>query len=299
MFRECQLRNRPIVVAESMELVNPPDGFAAMYPDGQPVRTDVGFGSLASTHCNFGAAMRQYQISVLTCLAGLMNDAGITPEIQLGEFLWWFFTNRQGSTGGMAYYDAETTAAAQAALGRPLAVFRTPDDDPMAVNGGADARFLQSRLNEHVTAIITGVRAAYPNAIFEVLFPYDVNYPVPAGIHSLGGKLNSFVNLPVQWKKKETAAFDRLKTEALDFGAWSRDLNLSSEAIRFPGTLGWPRDSVRHLVPIFQPGYAWQKELSVAYAECPAVNLWAWDHICLLNVPVAPNAQGRSALMAA
>ena len=72
MFRECAARNRQIVVSESMELVNPPDGFAAMFPDGKPVQTDVGFGSLSSTHCNFGSGMRQYQIAVLSCLAGLM-----------------------------------------------------------------------------------------------------------------------------------------------------------------------------------------------------------------------------------
>ncbi len=300
MFRECAVRNRQIVLSESMELVNPPDGFAAMFPDGKPVQTDVGFGSLSSTHCNFGSGMRRYQIAVLSCVAGLMSQAGIaSPEIQFGEFLWWFFTNQQGTNGGMAYYDDETKSAAQAALGRPLAVFRTPDDDPMTINNGADAIFLRSRLNEHVAAVMAGVRATCPSAVFEVLFPYDVNYPTPAGIHSLGGKLNSFVNLPIEWQKKETAGFDRLKTEALDFGAWCRDLNLSSEAIRLPAVLGWPRDAVRHLVPIFQPGYAWQKELSVAYTECPVVNLWAWDHICLLNVPVAPNAQGRSALMAA
>ena len=106
----------------------------------------------------------------------------------------------------------------------------------MKVNHGADAMFLRSRLNEHVEAVMAGVRANCPSAVFEVLFPYDVNYPTPAGIHSLGGKLNSFVNLPVEWQKKETAGFDRLKTEALDFGAWCRDLNLSSEAIRLAVT---------------------------------------------------------------
>ena len=53
MFRECKSRNREIVVATSMELVNPPAGFGAVYYDGKVVETDVGFGSMKSTHCAF------------------------------------------------------------------------------------------------------------------------------------------------------------------------------------------------------------------------------------------------------
>ena len=40
---------------------------------------------------------------------------------------------------GMGYYDAETVAAAQTALGRPLHTFMTPNDDP-TVNGSAPTR---------------------------------------------------------------------------------------------------------------------------------------------------------------
>ena len=52
--------------------------------------------------------------------------------------------------------------------------------------------------------------------------------------------------------------------EALDFGAWSRNLDLARTAIEFPLALGWPRDSVRHLVPVFRSGYAWDKEIDMA-----------------------------------
>jgi hypothetical protein len=302
MFAECAARGRQIVVAESMELVNTPDGFAAMFPDNKPVETDIGFGSLKSTHCNFGSGMTAYQIAVLTCIADLQAAAGLTPEVQLGEFLWWFFTNYgavSNPSGGMAYYDAETRAAAVAALGRQLGSFRNPDDDPQQVNGGADARFLQARLREHVSAIATAVKAAHPNAVVELLFPYDVNYPTPTGQHELGGRLNSFVNLPPEWSSPATAGFDRIKTEALDFGAWCRDLNLSSEAIRLPRQLGWPRDKVRHLTPIFCPGYAWEKEVEIALAECPVVNLWAWDHVCLFGYELGKRGQVRSVMQAA
>ncbi|MEJ7605292.1 MAG: hypothetical protein WKF37_03270 [Bryobacteraceae bacterium] len=121
------------MIATSMELVNPPAGFGAVYYDGQEVVTDVGFGSLNSTHCAFVTAMLEYQKSVYACLADLMASASLTPNLQFGEFLWWFFTNYQASNtgGGMAFYHPEITAAAQAALGRPLARFIRPTDDPI------------------------------------------------------------------------------------------------------------------------------------------------------------------------
>src|SRR5574341_1930930 len=137
-------------------------------------------------------------------------------------------------------------------------LFTGPNDDP-GVNGGADATCLRNRLRDHAAAIRDYVRSVHPSARFELLFPYDVNHPVPAGVHNVGGRLNRFVNFPVEWEQKATSGFDRLKMEALDFGAWSRDLNLAMTAILFPLGLGWPKDSLRHLLPVFRPGYAWEK----------------------------------------
>jgi hypothetical protein len=296
MFRECAARGRETVIATSMELVNPPEGFGAVFADGKVVETDVGFGSMKSTHCAFVSAVAEYQKAVYADLAGLMSAAGLTPNLQLGEFLWWFFTNNTAANpnGGMAFYHPEIVAAAQAELNRALHIFRSPNDDP-GVNGGADARFLRDRLKNHARAIVSHVRGLYSNVHFEVLFPYDVNHPQPAGVHQLGGALNRFVNLPVEWEKKHTSDFDRIKMEALDFGAWSRNLDLAKTAIVFPLDLGWPRDSVRHLVPVFRSGYPWEKEVSMAHtAGIPAVNLWAFDHVCIYNLPVAPVSHGRS-----
>jgi hypothetical protein len=296
MFRECQTRNREIVVATSMELVNPPAGFGAVYYDGAVVETDVGFASMKSTHCAFVPPVLDYQKSVYTTIAGLMAGAGVNPNIQFGEFLWWFFTNKKPNNpgGGMAFYHPTIVAAAQTTLGRPLARFNLPTDDPQ-INGGADALFLRNTLRDHVNALVTHVRAAFPSTRFEVLFPYDVNHPTPAGIHQLGGRLNRFVNLPVEWESKAASNFDCLKTEALDFGAWSRDLDLAKTAIRLPLELGWPRDSVRHLVPVFRGGYPWEKEVELAEAAgVHAVNLWAFDHVCIYGYPPVSGSQGRA-----
>ncbi len=295
LFRECRARGREITVAASMELVNPPEGFAAMFPDGEEVTTSVGFGSLVSTHGAFSSPMLNYHKQVFAAVAALMAEAGLTPCLQFGEFCWWYFTNRSAERpyGGMAYHDAETEAEAQTALGRSLHVFEGPTDDP-AVNGGADATFLRNRLRDYVASLGSYLRGLHPEAKLEVLFPYDANHPVPAGVHQIGGRLNRFVNLPAEWEAKETSGLDRLKVEALDFGVWTRDLGLTAAAIRFALRLDWPADSLRHMVPVFQPGYPWERECSVALGEgMSAVNLWAYDHICLHGAAVPPKSRRR------
>jgi hypothetical protein len=286
LFYEAAARGREVTVASSMELVNAPLEFAARYPDGQPVETDVGFGALKSTHCAFSSPMRSFQAELFPELAWMMAAAGLVPNVQFGEFLWWFFTSWRPANpdGGMAFYDAETASAAVTALGRPLHIFRGPNDDP-SVNGGADAAFLRARLRDYVAVLAAAVRAAQPSAKCELLFPYDVNHPVPAGIHVLGGALNRFVNFPVEWESKATSGLDRIKMEALDFGAWNRDLDLARTAIEFPLLLGWPRDSLRYLVPVFRPKCAWRKEYLLARGlRVPILNFWAFDHFCLFNL---------------
>ncbi|MCW5979433.1 MAG: hypothetical protein KIT09_15255 [Bryobacteraceae bacterium] len=367
MFSLLAARGREMVVASSMELVHPPAGFGAAFPDGAEVVTDVGFGSLHSTHCAFNSAMRAHHAKVYRTVAGLMSSAGLTPNLQFGEFLWWFFPRRtltplavanatpieiyfsaphglntgdrlvnagyQGctaangtwtvtyvnahqvalngsagngawvsatgttKTGGMAFYDEETRTAAEAALGRPLHRFESPVDDPQ-VNGGADATFLRGRLRDYVAALVDEIRAAYPETQFELLFPYDVNYPQLVGINQLGGRLNRFVNLPAEWESKSGSGLDRLKIEALDFGASNKNLDLARTAMRFPvDLLQWPRDSLRYLAPIFRAGYPWEKEYRTAIGlGYPAVNLWAFDHICIYGLTLRPS-QARALYM--
>ncbi|HYP13280.1 MAG TPA: hypothetical protein VEQ63_05105, partial [Bryobacteraceae bacterium] len=296
MFRECRTRNRELVVATSMELVNPPEGFGAVYYDNTVVETDVGFGSLKSTHCAFASAMLAFHKNVYQTIADLMAAQGLQPSIQFGEFLWWFFTNYNETkrpNGGMAFYHPEVKSAAETALGRPLARFNGPNDNPN-VNAGADATFLRNRLRDYVNSLVTHIRATHPNARIELLFPYDVNHPQPAGVHNLGGKLNRFINLPVEWESKATSNLDAIKMEALDFGAWSRNLDLAKTAIRFPIELGWPFDSIRHLVPVFRGGYPWEKEVAMAEAAgVTAINLWAFDHVCIYGWPSVPDGKGR------
>ncbi len=296
LYANCRQRGREVVTAGSMELVNPPAGFAAKFPDGKPVATDVGFASLHSTHCAQSSLMLAYQKAMFDCIADLQSAAGLTPNIQMGEYLWWFFTNYSSTanpTGGMAFYDAETKAAAQATLGRPLHIFQQPTDDP-TVNNSADAVFLRNRLRDHVASIVSHLQSRYPDVQCEVLFAYDVNYPTVN--NGVGGALNHFINFPVEWRSKTSAGFQRLKVEALSFGGTSRNLDLAFAAIQFPLQQSWPIDSVRYLVPIFVHSSAWEKELAAALAlKIPVVNLWAFDQMCIFGLkPTAGPIQARS-----
>jgi hypothetical protein len=299
-YAQCAARGREVVTACSMELVNPPAGYAAMFPDGTAVSTSTGFGDLTSNHCAIGSLkMLAYQKAVYRSIAAMQTAAGLIPYVQYGEFLWWYFAN---AGGGMAYYDAETKAAAVTALGRDLNVFNTTSDDP-AVNGGADAVFLRNRLRDHVAALVKDLRSAYPAAICEVLWPYDVNYPAPLAVPGgdpIGGPLNRFVNLPVEWQKQGSSGLDKMKVEALAFATSLRNLDLSRQAIGlFPG-FGWPLANVRYLVPVFGSATPWNRELALVWAAgIGAANLWAFDHICLFNLDVPEKALERRSFIKA
>jgi len=277
-----------ITCSFSMELVNPPDNppgavWASRYRDGTAVETATGFGVLNSTQCVPSApAFLAYQVSVFLQMAGLQAAAGLAPDIQCGEHLWWYFTNYSATNlaGGMAYYDASTLETAASSLGRSLAAFLTPNDLPVA----ADVTFLAGRLYAHVAAISAAVKAAYPTAQVELLWPYDVNFPMPIGREDLGGRLNYAVNLPEGWKSKAGSGLDRFKIEALDFGSGTRSLDLALKAIQLPGLLGWPLQSIRYLFPVFNGGCPFLYEQQLALGELiPNLTPFAIDHVCLFG----------------
>jgi hypothetical protein len=302
LFAEINAKGWGAVVALSMELVNPPDSsgspMIARFNDGSKVLTATGFGSLSSAHCAFIPRVADYQKAAYKELAGLMNTAGLTPWLQFGEFVWWFFAG--GSPASMAFYDADTVAAANTALGRPLATFSAPTSDP-SVNSYVDANWLRSRIKTHIDSIRTHVLATYSGAKFELLWPYDVNYPTPTPLYSLGGQLNRYVNLPSEYETKSGSGLDRLKMEALAFGASERDGGKAVEAIRFPtvSPLAWPKADTAYLVPIFNGGCPWEREYLAATAHgSPLINFWAFDHVCLLSWPLPlPRNRGDAQLI--
>jgi hypothetical protein len=305
LFSEAAARGLQIVSAISMELVNPPDNpasgavYAARFHDGTAVLTDTGFQNLNSTQCTFAPAVQAYQAEVCKELAASQAAAGLQPWIQFGEFLWWFFDWYPTSSGnyhaGMAFYDAYTTAQASAALGRSLAYFDTINDDP-SVNGSADANFLRERIKAHIDALRAAVLAATPATKFELLYPYDVNYPV-TNAFGIGGRLNHYVNFPAEYTAKATSALDRLKMEALSFASQERNFDKQKTSMTFPMTPpnAWPKDSVAWLVAWNNGGCPWTREYLLAIDVVSLVNFWAFDHLALLSWPLPlPTGTSRS-----
>ena len=76
-YAQCASRGRDVVTSLSMELVNPPDGYVARFPDSTPVSTATGFGSLVSNQCALGAAkVLAYQKSVYRNIAQFAGGRG-------------------------------------------------------------------------------------------------------------------------------------------------------------------------------------------------------------------------------
>jgi len=299
LFAQAASLGFQIVSAVSMELVNPPAGYAACFQDGTQVLTDTGFQNLNSTQCTFAPVVQAYQAEACKELAATQAAAGLAPWIQFGEFLWWFFdwypTPSGNHHAGMAFYDAYTTAQAAAALGRPLVYFDTINSDP-SVNNYADANFLRERIKAHIDGLRAAVLAATPATKFELLYPYDVNYPVTNSF-GIGGALNRYVNFPAEFAAKATSGLDRLRMEALSFGSQERNFDKIKAAIRFPMTApnAWTRDSVAWLVAWFNGGCPWQREYLLAGGIVSLVNFWAFDHLALLSWPLPlPRGTARS-----
>jgi hypothetical protein len=337
---------------------------------------DATFIDLQTTQCTFNpSTVTPYLAGCYKQAAGIMSAAGLTPWLQFGEVLWWYFSAVQNlavgyaswtspisigtvaphnlstgqsailagvkgntaangdqtitvtdtthftlngssgngtyvggtgtcSGGGMAYYDAYTAQAALTALGRSLAAFYTQDDDP-TVNGSADTNFLASLIKSHIDAIRTAVLASYSGAKFELLWPFDVNfatcYYTPDVPYPQGGRLNRAVNLPSQYLAQTGSGLDRLKIEALSWGATYRNVTNAQAAIAFPVTTpgSWPVSATAYLIPWFNGGCPWTSELLQALNQSvPLVCFWAFDHFCLFSWPLPlPKHVGRATFL--
>lgn len=207
------------------------------------------------------------------------------------------------SGGGMAYYDAWAAAAALTALGRALANFQHQDDDP-AVNGWADAWWLAGAIKTHIDTIRAAVLAVASGAKFELLYPQDVNaaacYWTNDVPYPQGGRLNAAVNFPAAYRTQSGSGIDRLKVEALSWGATYRNLTNSRAAIGFATTLpcSWPLSAVAYLIPIYNGGCPWKAEyLAAIAAGIQQGNLWAVDHMVLFDWPAAMPANAGFAVV--
>ena len=117
LFQAVKAAGMLITTAFSMELVNPPDDGAAdsiwkarFAPDplnpgkDTPVETQTDFNGIFSSQCAPVANLTNYQKALYLQMAGLQSAAGLTPWLQFGEFVWWYFSSKQNVPVGYAGY---------------------------------------------------------------------------------------------------------------------------------------------------------------------------------------------------
>lgn len=110
LFKAVKAAGLLITTSFSMELVNPPDdgtaanAWKARFANGTAVDTATDFGGILSSQCAPIANLTHYQQVAYTQMAGLQSTAGLTPWLQFGEFLWWYFSSQQTAPLGYVAY---------------------------------------------------------------------------------------------------------------------------------------------------------------------------------------------------
>ena len=131
----------------------------------------------------------------------------------------------------------------------------------------------------------------------EWLLPLDVNNPSVywnAGYpFAQGGRMNNYVNIPTQYMSATGTDIQRLKMEALSWGATYRYLAGAKAAIQYAyDNLQWPTTKVFYLIPVENGSCFWVLEyLFWITQNLPQVNFWALDHVILFSwdVPLPLN----------
>ena len=171
----------------------------------------------------------------------------------------------------MPYYDADTTSTFAATYGRAMHVFTNSNVSPSAYP--QETQVLASLIGTFTSAIMSFVRATFPNAKFEVLYPPDVN----------NTPLNGAVNLPASWNP---TTLDCLKTENFTFTV-GRNLDLARNSVVLPMQMGFGQANSSHLVGITGYTTPWEKETRISLGEnLESVVLFALDQYCLMSCPV-------------
>ena len=250
--------------AFSMELqhgdASPAAGIAQLYPNGDPAWLNT-----PALQTNFSPASTAFWKQVYADMAKVMNEAGMRPYLQFGEVQWWYFPN----VSGMPFYDAYTTASFQSQYGRPMRVIPNANASPAAYP--EEIEHLPRLVGEFTDAVIAYVRATYPTARFEVLYPPDVN----------NTDLNRCCNLPTTYWTPQV--MDCLKTENFTYTG-NRNLDLARDSILLPMQLGFPRNRSSHLVGIGEYTTPWVREQQLAQGEgVESVVLFALDQFCLIG----------------
>lgn len=223
---------------------------------------------------NFSPTSLDFWKQVHADCAQVMDEAGIVPYLQFGEEQWWYFTDDgmlepDHVFTSMPFYDAWTMAEFESRYGRPLPVIVANNVNP--ADYPDEVEFLADVLGEFTDAVMAHVKASYPSARFEVLYPFDVNDTA----------FNRAINYPDAWWTP--AALDCLKTEALRY-TFGRNLKASEEGMVMGEALGFDRSKLAHLVGLGDATAAWLKEMRIVAGKGyeSAVG-FALDQFCLIG----------------
>jgi len=244
-------------------------GIAQRYPDGQPVMLTT-----PALQTNFSPASLAYWQQVYRDMAQVMTEALVAPYLQFGEVQWWYFPGQTADPatwihGGMTFYDDYTKSTFAAQYGRPMHVFVDNSESPTLYP--EESAFLPGLIGSFTMGISNFVKAAYPAARFEVLYPPDVN----------DFALTRVVNLPgAPWSP---ANLDVFKTENFGYTG-ARNLNKAKESILLPLSRGFSPGRAAHLVGVHNSSEPWDWERRLAKGEqCESIVLFAFDQLSMIG----------------
>jgi hypothetical protein len=237
---------------------------------------------------NFSPTSLDFWKQVHKDCAQVMDEAGMTPYLQFGEEQWWYFPHDGRNPpdridfASMPFYDAWTVGEFLARYGRSMPVFYDNDYDPSSYP--EEMEFLSNLIGEFTDAIIDYVRASYPTARFEVLYPFDVN----------SSRFNRAFNYPETFWTP--SALDCLKTEGLSL-TFTRNLAASEQGIGMGETLGFDAAKRAHLVGLGDSTAPWLKEMRIADGKgFESVVGFALDQFCLIGYELPLPQGGRRAV---
>ena len=180
-FRTMKGYGIDVVAAFSTEMahVDPSSdaGMAQRYWDSTPVLLNT-----PAVQTNFSANSLSFWQGVYSSMAGLQSSAGLTPYLQSGEVQWWYSPK---PAVGMPYYD-EYTKQQFSSLNGGESMGQIINSDTSTDLFAREVQLLQTLLGSFTAGLRTALRAAFPTARYEVLYPGDVNTPA----------FNNAVNLP-------------------------------------------------------------------------------------------------------
>lgn len=278
-YRSMKEYGCEITAAFSLELQHGDDtlvaGIAQRYPNGQAVWLNT-----PALQTNFSPESLAYWKDVHLGMAEIMQSEGIAPYLQFGEVQWWYFPL---AGIGMTFYDEYSKSQFQAQYGRQMATIMSHLDDPAPY--AQELSFLSGLIGQFTDAIMTYVRATYPQAKFEVLYPTDVNDTA----------LNGIVNYPsASWTP---IALECLKTESFTY-TFIKNTNLARVTVEYGMARGFPPSKRAFLCGIGDSRSFWKGEVALAKSQqLESVTLFALDQYCLIGYPTPlPLSAGRCSL---